>query len=135
MKFKVGDKVRCVKQGRYNVSHGWELGKEFIIRNFVCEASSDPCAFPDNGSGVYSSALELVNSPNNKTMAQKIGSMMKKLLDSDTQKLVKASLINGDLELTSQGQQALMAILFEANKAALVKEAEEIISEEEKSKN
>lgn len=56
--------------------------------------------------------------------------MMKRLLDADTQTLVKAGLINGDLEMTSLGQQTLMAVLFDANKAALVKEAEQIISDE-----
>lgn len=61
-----------------------------------------------------------------------LGSMMKRLLDKDTQALVKAGYINGDLELTEKGKGALWAILFSANKEALVAEAKEIIEEEKK---
>ena len=62
----------------------------------------------------------------------KIGTMMNKLLDKDTQLLVKAGFINGDLELTDAGQNALITILFTDRKAELVELAKEIIEEEEK---
>lgn len=55
-----------------------------------------------------------------KTIMQKVSIMMKKLLDSDTQTLVKAGYINGDLDLTETGLAALHAVQFDANKAALV---------------
>lgn len=74
--------------------------------------------------------IKLINSNNNKTMLKTIGVMMKKLLDADTQKLVKAGFINGDLELTSDGMKALTAVLFDANKAALVAEADIVIAED-----
>lgn len=54
---------------------------------------------------------------------------MKKLLDKDTQTLVKAGYINGDLDLTPAGKLALYSILFEANKSALVEMAKEEIKE------
>lgn len=63
---------------------------------------------------------------------KKVSNMMKRLLDADTQKLVKAGYINGDLELTPEGHKALNTILFEENKAKLVKMAEEDIAEAEK---
>lgn len=66
-----------------------------------------------------------------KTMST-IGSMMKRLLDKDTQILVKAGYINGDLELTDKGKSALWAILFSANKEALVAEAKEVLDAEKK---
>ena len=68
------------------------------------------------------------NNNNNNPMI-KVSSMMKRLLDKDTQKLVKAGLINGDLELTSEGVKALNTVIFEVNKAELVKIADEIIAE------
>jgi len=67
-----------------------------------------------------------------KSMVKTLGTMMKKLLDGDTQALVKAGYINGDLELTSEGQNELMAILFEANKSSLVAAAKTKLDEEVK---
>jgi len=58
---------------------------------------------------------------------------MKRLLDEDTQTLVKAGYINGDLELTEAGKKALWAIIFTANKAALVTEATEAIADAKES--
>ena len=66
-------------------------------------------------------------------MVKKLGIMMKKILDTDVQSLVKAGFINGDLELTNEGMKALTAVLFDANKAALVVMANEMIAEEENS--
>ena len=60
--------------------------------------------------------------------------MMKKLLDKDTQTLVKAGFINGDLDLTGAGQHALNTVLFIEKKAELVKLAEEVLAEAEKNK-
>lgn len=76
----------------------------------------------------YSSGLKPIKKPFMKT----ISNMMKKLLDADTQALVKAGYINGDLELTTEGGQALQMISFIANKAELVKMAQEKIIEEAK---
>ena len=66
----------------------------------------------------------------NKTM-NKLKPMTKRLLDKDTQTLCKAGYINGDLELTENGRNALNTILFTANKAELVKMAQEELDEEE----
>lgn len=71
---------------------------------------------------------------NNKTLMKKLSIMMKKLLDKETQLLVKAGFINGDLEITTEGQHALNSVLFTEKKAELVKLAEEVISESEKNK-
>lgn len=60
----------------------------------------------------------------------KLTAMFKRLTDKDTQTLRKAGFINGDLELTGDGQQALNAVLFEANKPALVELAKEMLEEE-----
>lgn len=58
----------------------------------------------------------------------------KRLLDRDTQKLMKAGFLNSDLSLTSKGEEYVLALLLEENKAALVREAEAIIEENESEK-
>lgn len=82
---------------------------------------------------LYPDEVEL-STKGGKTIMTKLNSMMKRLLDKDTQALVKAGLVNGDLEMTDEGQRALTAILFTQNKDALVAEAKEIIEEAEKKK-
>ncbi len=74
------------------------------------------------------------NSTNNnkKTIMQKVSNMMKKILDKDTQALVKAGFINGNLDLTCDGVAALNAIIFSEKKAELVALANEKIAEAEK---
>lgn len=67
-----------------------------------------------------------------KTIMTKLNTMMKKLLDTDTQTLVKAGFINGDLELTSEGRNELWTLIFDQHKAALVEAAKAKIAEEEK---
>ncbi len=66
-----------------------------------------------------------------KTLMKTVSNMMKKLLDADTQELVEANYINGDLELTIEGIRALQTILFVSNKAELVKMAVEANKESE----
>lgn len=65
---------------------------------------------------------------------KKLGAMMKKLLDSNTQTLVKAGFINGDLELTEEGIDALNVLCFDAYKTELVAMAQAKIDEEKADK-
>lgn len=69
-----------------------------------------------------------------KTIMAKLTTAFKLLTDKSTQTLRKAGFINGDLELTADGQNALLAIALETHKEALVKVAEEVIEEAEKQK-
>jgi len=73
-------------------------------------------------------AQTIVQTNSNNKMS-KVGNMMQRLLDADTQKMVKAGFINGDLELTETGKKVLWAIIFSANKAEFVKEADAAIAE------
>lgn len=61
---------------------------------------------------------------------QKLNSMLKRILDSESQTLYKAGYLNGDLELTNRGRDALNAILFTENKAKLVAAAQADLDEE-----
>lgn len=67
-----------------------------------------------------------------KPLMKTLNAMMKQLLDSDTQTLVKAGYINGDLEFTSEGINALTTILFAQNKPALVADAQTKLDAEKK---
>lgn len=78
----------------------------------------------------YEDKIVLLKS--NKTIMEQVSIMMKKLLDADTQTLVKAGYVNGNLDLTEEGKKALMASLFMANKTELVKLAQEKIDEAKK---
>lgn len=71
-------------------------------------------------------------SDKNKKQMNTVSSLMKRLLDADTQVLVKAGFLDNSLELTSEGIAALRAIMFETNKAALVAEAQAKLDVEKK---
>ena len=70
MKFKEGDRVRCIENklsegvqadfGGYRGS-GWEEGLTFTV-NFTATFGTLPCCFGGkNGNGVYEPFLELLN--------------------------------------------------------------------------
>jgi len=65
--------------------------------------------------------------------SMKLSSMIKRLLDQDSQTLYKAEFINGDLKLTEEGKNALMVLIFDDYRSKLVAEAKEKIEEEKKS--
>jgi hypothetical protein len=67
-----------------------------------------------------------------KTTMQKLTSTLKRILSPELQKLYKAGLIDGNLELTNEGKNEIWALLLKHFEAELVKVAEEKISEEEK---
>jgi hypothetical protein len=136
MEFKKGDRVRVTRvmgddTDRYKLFVGYTTE--------IVEIQHTPRSFPyyihtPSGDTRYmgEEQLELIdeNIKPKKTLMTKLNTMMKKLLDADTQTLVKAGYINGDLELTSAGRDALNTIVFQANKAALVAMAQEALEEE-----
>ena len=81
-----------------------------------------------NGKGLEDDKeIKLINIK--QTTYMKITNLVKKILDEDTRKLVKANFINGDLALTDEGVQELLGLLFLTNKDELVKIADEKIKE------
>lgn len=127
--FKVGDRVRVSEKDAWCSGNGNGTISQV-------DASSKANKYKvcyDDGQGSFWVSDENVSLLNNaKTIMQKVTSMFKVLVDKDTQILKKAGFINGDLELTSEGQSALNAVLFNANKAELVKLAQEVLDEETK---
>lgn len=78
------------------------------------------------------------DTPKNKSLIDRTISMFsaiaKRLLDQDTQKLVKAGFLNSDLSLTPKGEEHVLSLMLVQNKANLVAEAEEVIKELESEK-
>ena len=117
---KVRARISCsgtVKGEIYTVE-GYSGGERIV--NCICNNST------------YWEIIEEVKTK--KTFMSKVSTMMKKLLDADTQTLVKANYIDGDLMLTPEGTTALLAELFTSNKAALVTSAQAKLDEEKADK-
>lgn len=133
MKFKAGDKVKMkrncsgtIKNYIYELKKSNSRGelKEILFAwKGVNNADADEGCFCE-------SYWELITSSKQKTIMTKLNQMMKKLLDADTRKLIKSGFINGDLEFTDEGKEALYAILLEKFKPELLVMAEEQIKED-----
>ncbi len=63
-----------------------------------------------------------------------LSTIAKRLLDADTKTLIKAGFLDTELRLTDKGKAELNAILFEANKTALVVAAQAVIDEAKENK-
>ena len=120
------DEMTCINKyfGEHNSAH-WEDCLEKLVKEKLLEKSGNQYHLVNiTGSG------ETISQP--KTKMQKLTSMLKRILDPEAQTLYKAGYIDGNMALTQKGQEALSAILFTANKAELVKQAEEELEEEKK---
>ncbi len=69
---------------------------------------------------------------NKSSIMKKLSNYIKKTVDKDTQELLKAGLINGGLEPTTDGTNALREILWFKYLPELVEQAKEINAENEK---
>ena len=124
-KFKIGDKVKAKQETPYSIT---TKGYEGTITKVLDSTRGTDDIKVDDFS-VESKYFDLISS---KILMTKLNSMMKRLLDAQTKKLIKGGLIDGDLKLTEEGGGALAAIEFEEHKAELVKIAEENIKEAKK---
>ena len=115
----------------------WQNFRNGVVGNISPSVRNYKCSWVigfDNPSEIEIIKNNALSEGKKDGQKMKLNNMMKRLLDSDTKKLIKANLINGDLQFTDTGKEALSAILFEANKVELVKIAEEIITEEKENK-
>lgn len=127
-KFKVGDLVKIHKPIDTSKSPTWITpdmdkydGKIIVLtKTSGYYWRHDRWNFSENW-------LELINNKvdNKQTIMQKLNSMIKRLLDKDSQALYEAGFIDGDLRITQRGKEELDGIIFEANKAELVRLAKE----------
>ena len=123
---KVGDTVRAVKGKRnpcYKLKNDGSNTRQITVTGDDC-FSIDGCIH----AYIKDWYLEIVNNKQ-KIIMTKLNIMMKKFLDKDSQALVKAEFINGDLELTDEGKENLFALLFEDKKKELVALANEKLEE------
>ena len=128
--FKVGDKVRILR-----ACSGTEVGEiiELTANGSYNLPHAKYCNCGNDIDGYWELITEKINNKK-QTIMNKLSLMMKKLLDNDLQVLVKAGYINENLELTTDGKVALDSVLFDANKVALVKLAQEKLDEEKENK-
>lgn len=135
---KAGDLVRilnsCGESDKVNVGSIMEVlcidsnENIFVLRGekgWACE-----CKEGGHFWRLSEKSYELVK--NNKSLMSKIGKMFKKLVDSNTRTLREADYIDGELDLTEEGKEALIGIIFDLHKEDLVKDAQEKIDEEKK---
>lgn len=138
----VGDEIEITAAYYYN-----NVDTGIVLEIVVSRTGTGHIVVYTNGSNaIYSFpntdyAIAIIkNSPDkqNKSGEPKkmisLNTMMKKLLDKDTQTLIKAGFINGDLQLTDEGWQNLKALLFEQNKDEMIKAAQEKLDEEKENK-
>ena len=127
MEYKVGDRVKILwDKTIYSFGGYLDEGKVISIDKDRRIRLSGFCKSSINYDlGFQAKELILLS---NKFM--KLNTMMKKLLDKDVRTLIKADYINGDLEFTDKGKEALFSILFTENKKELVILAQEFLKEE-----
>ncbi len=82
-----------------------------------------------NTAGVFFDGFSQINKTD-----MSLSTIAKRLLDADTRTLIKAGFLDNQLNLTGEGKVAMWAILFEANKAALVTAATELLAEQKADK-
>jgi hypothetical protein len=75
-----------------------------------------------------------IATPNKKQIPMSLSTMFKKLLDKDTQTLVKAGFLSETLELTDCGKSELITIMFDVHRKALIEAAQAKLDEAEKNK-
>ena len=141
MKFEPGDTVKVRQDLEVRKDYGGYLFqkaaakyKELTIRT-ITSLDGAPYYVVDGGANKYywTDEMLITTTTKGETM-QKINPMMKRLLDKDTKALYKAGYLNGDLEFTNEGKDALEALVFVGYRAELVLEAEKVIAEEKKAK-
>lgn len=139
---KIGDRVKVIITEDYAIPGmiGTIKGREYLGDGRFQVEFDNKFAFAHTcaglckdgyGHNVPEEKLELINKT---TIMKKLSNFYKKLVDADTQALVKAGYLNGDLEPTEKATNALQEILFFDNKNELIKRAQEEIAEEEKNK-
>lgn len=145
-KFKVGDRVKFRSGAKVDgidlegltgtlcdLTRGSIYGIKFDLNLSEEYGQGHDCnGYCEQGFGWYVNEEYLIL--NKKTTMKTLGNMFKRLADADTRALAQAEFINGNLELTTEGEEVLMSIIFSANKTEMVKLANEKIAEAKKDK-
>jgi hypothetical protein len=135
-KFSVGERVRCNQlTGVTHVNKGWVGIIKRIDGNYLTFTDSSTWGFTLDQD--WFDALYESKEPKpikKQPIMKKLSNFYKKLTDENTQALVKAGYLNGDLEPTQKAQDAINEINFFALKDQLVERAKAEIKEAEESK-
>ena len=138
-KFKIGDKVRVIHidEQDNSIYGSMMLGLEGEISGFTYSIDypyklniGDPnWRFKENELILVS---QKIVSANKQTMASKIKNIAKSLLDSDLKAMISVGWLNGDLSLTEEGKDVVLARYFSKNKEVFGEMATELLKEQEK---
>jgi hypothetical protein len=132
MQYKVGDRIEVtnlISGGDF--AKGLKIGQQFEVLSVDMDGDVRVEFSQSRSYLLTKNQIKLVSASNKTSFMKTLGTMFKKLVDADTQALVKAGYINGDLELTDEGKNELMALVFDANKAALVVAAQAKLTQKE----
>lgn len=134
-KYKVGDRIKNVdtEPGNNSGKYGTVERVDIYYRS-PSETTYEVAILYDDGCKGASKEAEKFYKIINKTVMQKINIFAKKLLDKNTKTLIEAGYLNENLDLTSQGSDALELIAFDKYALELVAMAEAKIEEDKKSK-
>lgn len=119
-KYERGDKVEVIANGS---NHGSRVG---TVLTYLDDFRGEGILVTENKMYYYYSDVKKVNDTMEKV---KINPLVAANLDADTQALVEAGYLDARLMTTPKGLDALMAILYIANKAQLVTDAQAELSE------
>lgn len=129
-KFKVGDRIH--NTNAFVPGHNGGKNGEVVAINSLCNGVTEIVIKYDDGAegrcregGIYYKKINSI------TLMKKLSNFVTKCVDADTQALLKAGYINGDLEPTEKAFDKIDEINFFANRAALVVAANEEIAAEE----
>lgn len=127
MKFKVGDRVKIIKD---NSGESKYLGELATIEDIVDYDSEYPIrlkldSMPYGTIDANQNEFKLYSSKKTVGIMASLSKLAKRTLDSDIKTLVKAGYLTNELEFTDEGDEALCALLLEQHKVQLVKMAKE----------
>lgn len=113
-----------------------EDAEEFLrTKEGACTITTDNSTYPYPMFGswgtIYASSGE---NKHKKSKIMKLNNYMKKVLSKELRTLIQAGFVNGDLELTTEGKDAIWAELLDEKKTVMVKLAEEKLKEEKENR-
>lgn len=130
--FRIGDRILNDSQ---NVEWRPNYRKEGVVTKVFGSCIYVTYDDGETGEGEHYHYKKLGSKVKNKSMIKKLTNFIKKSTDANTQELLKAGMLNGDLEPTREGFDELNQIIWFSNLDALVVRAKEINAEAEAEAN
>jgi hypothetical protein len=136
-KFKIGDEVEILPNAQENYD---------VLRGKITDIDNDPEPYrvegvDANGNDEYDwvreNDIQLVNNFSqgvNKVMSGIVNKVKDLTLSADDKLLRNQGVTDNQGNMTTEGQEILLAVLFEANKAEIVERVKKVVAEEKAEK-